>query len=263
MKNKIVDIYFFTGTGNTYLVAKKTAKVLQENGCTVTVNDITKISPVKINLSNTIGICFPIACWNTFPIVKNFINNLPKVDGTEVFILTTMGDSSLNAATNFGDILKKKGYSLIGTKGFLMPNNFIAVQKEENNITKRAKAYSKIESYATALADGTAKAGKTNLFFKICFAGTNFIINRWQGNLFQKIVKFNTVKDKCNKCGLCIKICPVKNISLEKEYPIFNGKKCQLCMRCISYCPSHAIKSFLMKKTYKVLTIEEINKWFI
>ncbi|MDR3253832.1 MAG: 4Fe-4S binding protein, partial [Endomicrobium sp.] len=64
--------------------------------------------------------------------------------------------------------------------------------------------------------------------------------------------------------GLCVKICPVKNISFKEEYPILSGRKCQLCMRCISYCPEHAIKSFFkQKKYYRALSAEEIKKWFL
>jgi ferredoxin len=78
--------------------------------------------------------------------------------------------------------------------------------------------------------------------------------------LFQKIIKFHIIKNKCIKCGLCIDICPVKNISSSNGYPVFDGKKCQLCMKCISYCPSKSIKSFFVNKTYKALSnIEEIK----
>jgi len=174
-----------------------------------------------------------------------------------------MGDFSLNAAANFGNILKNKGYFLIGTHDFLMPNNFIAIQEESKNIAKIKKSYIKMENYAKVLIDGTANVKSTNLFFKICFAISDFIINRWQGNLFQKIIKFKITKHKCTKCGFCTKICPVKNISSEGGYPVFNGKKCQLCMRCISYCPSYAIKSFLKRKTYRALSNEEARKCFL
>jgi ferredoxin len=263
LKNKAIDIYFFTGTGNTYLAAKKIGETLYKNGCAVSVNDIVKSEPEKIDLSNTIGICFPVAACNTYPVVKKFINSLPRADGTKAFIFTTMGDFSLNAAANFGNILKNKGYLLIGAQDFLMPNNFIGVQEKSRNTAKIEKSYIKMENYAKALIDGTTNAKSTNLFFKICFAISDFIINRWQGNLFQKIIKFKITKHKCAKCGFCTKICPVKNISYESGYPAFNGKKCQLCMRCISYCPSYAIKSFLKRKTYRALSNEEARKCFL
>ncbi|MDR3306894.1 MAG: EFR1 family ferrodoxin [Endomicrobium sp.] len=261
MKNKIVDIYCFTGTGNTYLAAKKIADTLQADGYAANVKNMTSSEPNKIDLSHTIGIGFTVAFWNTFPVVKDFINNLPNGNGADAFVFTTMGDSSLKAAANFGCILKNKSYNVIGAQGFLMPNNFIAVQKKEKNILKIEKAYKKIELFAKQLIDGSAKPCKTNLFFKICFAIADFITNRWRGKIFQKIVRFGLNKDKCMQCRLCYEICPVKNIQVKDNYPVFNGMKCQLCMRCISYCPTRAIKSFLLRKTYTGLSSEDIKKW--
>jgi ferredoxin/flavodoxin len=262
LKNKNIDIYCFTGTGNTYLTAKKIAGTLQTHGYLVAIKNMTNVEPKKIDLSHTIGIGFTIACWNTFPVVKDFIKNLPNAEGTDLFVFTTMGDSSLNTAANFGCILKKKGYNVIGAQGFLMPNNFIAVQKKEKNIFKIEKAYKKIEIFVKQLIDGSIKPCKTNLFFKICFIITNFITDRWRGKIFQKIVRFGLDKDKCIKCKLCNEICPVKNIKIGDNYPVFDTMRCQLCMRCISYCPTHAIKFFLLhKKTYVPLSIEEMKKW--
>ncbi|MDR3071119.1 MAG: EFR1 family ferrodoxin [Endomicrobium sp.] len=265
IKIKTVDIYCFTGTGNTYLAAKKIEETLKNSGCTVSISDITKTDPEKINLSNVIGIGFPIAVYNTFPVVKKFINNFPKAEmESKIFIFTTMGNNSLNAALNFGDILKKKGYCIIGVGNFLMPNNFIAVQKkEENNILKREKAYEKMKIFAKELIDERSKLAKPNLFSRICFVISGFIMDRWRSNLFQKIVRFNVAKSKCTKCCLCVKICPVKNISFDGCYPVFNGKKCQVCMRCISYCPTKAIKSFFVGRTYKGLTDDEVKRCFL
>ncbi|MDR2617030.1 MAG: EFR1 family ferrodoxin [Endomicrobium sp.] len=264
MKNTIVDIYFFTGTGNTFLAASKIAQTLETYNCVVNVFDMTKIDAKSVNLSHTIGIGFPTAFWNTYPIVKDFINALPNniVGTTEVFVFTTMGDSYLKAASNFGLILKSKGYKLVGANGFLMPNNFIAVQKENKNIKKIEKAYRQIEIFAENLINTDAKSIKTNLFFKLCFTITSFITDRWKSNLFQKIVKFKVKENKCTRCGLCAQICPTKNIVIKENYPIFKAQNCQICMRCISYCPQQAIKSFLIRKTYRALTDQEFKKCF-
>ena len=254
MKNKSTDIYFFTGTGNTYLAAKKIAQTLEQNGCAVRLFDMAKSDPEKADLAKTIGVFFPIACWNTYPFVRRFINKLPKAQGTEAFVCSTMGDSSLKAAATIGDMLKNKGYSLIATKGFAMPNNLIAVQSEEKNIIKKDKAYAKMERFAADIANNAAKPEQTNVFLKFCFAVTAFITNLWESKLSQKLMRFNIIKEKCVKCGLCVKICPVKNISM-KEYPVFDGGACQFCVRCISYCPQKAISKFLIFSSAQAIEI--------
>ncbi len=263
MRNKSVDIYFFTGTGNTYLAARKIKEVFEQNGCTVRLLNIEQNSPSEIDLSKTIAVAFPVACWNTYPFVRRFIKALPKASGTEAFVFSTMGDSSLKAAANFGDILKKKGYSLIATKGFKMPNNLISIQSEEKNIEKRNKAYIKIASFALDILNSAAKPEKTNIFFKMCLAVSSFITLLWEKKPAQKLINMKVIKEKCVKCGLCAKICPVKNISY-KDFPYFDGNKCQICMRCVSYCPTGAIDSLFVNKgkVYKGLNESEMKGCF-
>ncbi|MDR3111770.1 MAG: EFR1 family ferrodoxin [Elusimicrobiota bacterium] len=270
LTNKNIDIYFFTGTGNTYLCAKRIADKLKNKGFAVSVKNIEKSNPREINLSNALGIAFPTACWNTFPIVKDFINSIPNSCGTQCFVFTTMGDSSLKCAQNFGNVLKKKGYFLTGAQGFLMPNNFIAVRSKEKNSIKREKAFKKTDAFVDSIIDGTAILfSKTNLFFRLCFKLTDFITNLWRTKLVQKFFKFELLWNSCTRCGLCTKICPTKNISQldlpsftdKPDLPSFDGKKCQFCLRCISYCPKQSIKSFFVRKTYRALeNIEEVLK---
>jgi ferredoxin len=42
---------------------------------------------------------------------------------------------------------------------------------------------------------------------------------------------------KCNKCGVCSKLCPVQAIDNPRKKA---GKECIRCMRCIKYCPQNA-----------------------
>ena len=261
MKNKNVEIYFFSGTGNTYLAAKKIAETFTKNGCAVNLFPIEKSDPSKIDLSKTIGLGFPIACWNTYPFVRKFFENLPKAEGAEIFVFTTMGDSSLKMAANTGHVLSKKGYSVTGTKGFCMPNNFIAVRSEDKNKEKIKKAYLKIESFALDILNKTSKAEKTNIFLRFCYQVSKFITNTWYWKLNQNIMRLNLDQKKCAKCGLCAEICPVKNISYG-QYPAFDGNKCQFCLRCASYCPKKAIKKFFVPKTYRALDNEEMKECF-
>lgn len=48
------------------------------------------------------------------------------------------------------------------------------------------------------------------------------------------------VKEKCVKCGVCMKVCQSKAIKLG-PYPIFDRRKCIHCYCCHELCPEHAI----------------------
>lgn len=64
-------------------------------------------------------------------------------------------------------------------------------------------------------------------------------------NIFQKKPYIET--DKCIRCGICVKSCPVPGKAVEfrkgKEHPpVYDYKKCIRCFCCQEMCPKKAIK---------------------
>lgn len=261
MKNKDIDIYFFSGTGNTYLASKKIAEIFADRGCKVALKPMEISDPAKTDLSKTIGLGFSVACWNTYPMVRKFYENLPDDGAAEVFVFTTMGDASLKTAANAAHFLSKKGYRVIASKGFLMPNNFINVRPDGENRLKIRPAYSEMEKFVSDILDGSSSAQKANIFFRFCHALTKAVTALWLWKPVQFLIRFKLDEKKCVKCRLCFEICPAANISY-KNFPSFDGNKCQLCLRCISYCPVYAIHKWFVPKTYRAIDLKEIKKCF-
>lgn len=72
-------------------------------------------------------------------------------------------------------------------------------------------------------------------------------------SLAGKLIKFypEIIPDKCVKCGICLKSCPVEAISFSAHSAIIDHKKCILCLCCQEVCPESAVevkRSYLAKK---------------
>lgn len=80
-------------------------------------------------------------------------------------------------------------------------------------------------------------------------------------------------KDKCTKCGICVRWCPVDAIEITDRSYIIIDEKCTGCGQCIMVCPPHAITlkwdidfSVAQKKTAEyalgVLKSKKDRIWF-
>ena len=58
---------------------------------------------------------------------------------------------------------------------------------------------------------------------------------------FQVSARGFRVTDACTGCGLCQRLCPLRNIRLEQGRPVW-GERCTHCMACICACPAQAIE---------------------
>lgn len=58
-----------------------------------------------------------------------------------------------------------------------------------------------------------------------------------------KMVKYPVVmKEKCKKCGLCAKVCPMQTIKITNSGAVINHKKCIRCYCCMEACKYGVIK---------------------
>ena len=256
MKNKIIDFYCFTGTGNTLLVARKMAETFSDIGIKVSFQHMEATDPAKIDLSHTLGLAFPVACQSTYLLVWDFIRALPECDGTDAFMVDTLQSFSGAVVGPLKKLLKKKGYRPIGAKEIVMPGNWFPKKLNgEKNAEKVTKGLGKAAVFAQKIADGTSRWRRVPVlsdgFYWICSRPKTWEMMAEAGE------KFTVDVEKCNGCDICEKLCPVGNVTAG-EPPSFGGS-CQQCMRCISFCPSEAIfvpdKEYVLYKAVKVKDI--------
>ncbi|MDI6739340.1 MAG: EFR1 family ferrodoxin [Candidatus Edwardsbacteria bacterium] len=246
-----VDLYYFTGTGNTLLVARKMKGTFEMRGIACVLRRIEKSDPTKVNLSHTLGIGFPIAGFTTYPLVWNFINKLPRSNGAPAF--ATMGGTAFAAMGPLKRILMAKGYAPTGATQIVMPSNLWYKKYDPVKTKKRTdKGLAHGRRFANALVDKKARWIAFPLLSRLLHP---LLTGKRMWNSAPDYVKIN--RDKCTRCALCVEMCPADAIELNQEV-VLNGK-CQWCMRCVSYCPEQALYYCRNKYArYKPVSIEEI-----
>jgi len=253
-----INFYYYSGTGNTLLVVKEMIKTFSTKGIQVKLYKIEDTDPKKIDISTPFGIAFPVAFQSTLPFVWNFLKALPRAEKTPVFMVDTMMAFSGAIVGPLKKVLIEKGYNCIGACEIVMPNNWLPKQiNEEENEKKINNGLRKAREYTENLIEGNTSWGRIPFlskgFYNICC--NDFVMNRIALAEGRKIT---VDKDKCIKCGLCSKLCPVNNIDM-KEYPEWHDS-CELCMRCLSFCPVNAViipgKKF---KQYRAVKAKEFT----
>lgn len=246
---KTVVIYYFSGTGNTELVANMFKKEFHKNEYKV---DMIKIEDVlknnlliNINKYDLIGIGSQVIGYGAPSIVHKFIQRLPEVKDKKIFIFRTAGGAApinYNASKLIIRRLRRKGYDVFYERVFSIGSNWVMkfndyVVKELYKATRR-----KVSIMCDEIMSGDKRILKTSLWLKMLMEFVAFISRP----CFILLGKDLAVNKVCVHCGLCIKNCPAQNI-YEKDGKIKFKLSCNCCMRCIYSCPKNAVNFRILK----------------
>lgn len=74
---------------------------------------------------------------------------------------------------------------------------------------------------------------------RFCPTGVSIAaLNRFAPFKWAPILHLNKVEEKCTKCGICERVCPVQVTKVyEKKGGDVTSSKCMFCLRCIEMCP--------------------------
>ena len=138
----------------------------------------------------------------------------------------------------------------MGIKGIVMPENFITMFKAPDS-DEAKKIISEAIKPSLLVAKRINEKDKLddekcNLIDKIASSFVNYVFYL----MFVKSDGFY-VKENCNGCATCKKLCPLNNIELVDNKPKWNNR-CTQCMACIGGCPLNAIE-------YKKMTQNKVR----
>lgn len=230
-------IYYFTGTGNSLKIARDLANELGD----AEIIPIAKMTNGSVMPSTErVGIIYPVYMWGMPLIVNRFIEKL-KTD-KYIFAIANCGGMAAGALCKTAKQLKAQGMKLSAGFIVVMPGNYIPMygaQPEEKQQKLFAKTAGRIKEIAKIIREGKeTKTEKGSFLSNWIFSG--IIYNLGSGKIPVGDKSF-WVNDKCNSCGTCAKVCPVKNIIMTNGKPVWQNK-CEQCLACLQWCPTEAIQ---------------------
>lgn len=229
-------IIYFSGTGNSRFVAEKLGSILGDN-----VFEMLYLTDELLSEKRIIWV-FPTYSWGVPPIVKNVISKINIDVDCVNYMVTTCGDDIGDCHKMWRRLMAKRGYKTSSTFSVIMPNTYVCMKgfntdsselctmKVNNAITRIDDIANVISTLKFTVDDVTRGRWawiKTNIIYPYF---VRFCMNP---------KKFRTL-EHCNHCGKCSMECPLGNIKLVDNKPVW-GDNCAFCLRCYHTCPKHAV----------------------
>ncbi|HEX3029667.1 MAG TPA: EFR1 family ferrodoxin, partial [Clostridia bacterium] len=247
---KRLGLFYFSGTGNTRLVAGHIGEEFREMGWEVTEVNMESVT-MKSELPNLeefdlIGIGAQVIGYTLPRRASKFVKLLPRSQkGTPVFIFRTCGgvaETNYTASHSLMKMLGKKNYSVFYERLFSIGSNWIF--KFDDDIMRRLyeATQRKIKLMCREVTEGRRRFYETSLGLRL----KKKLISGQSQLFFQLMGKNMQVTQNCSKCGLCAKNCPEKNIKIVNGRVKFKSN-CSACLRCVYQCPNKAIRFRFLK----------------
>jgi len=259
-----IDIYYFSGTGNSLSVAKDIAA--KTGGNLVPIASVVDNDVIDID-SDVIGIVFPVYYTELPVIIKKFTGKLANIGNKYIFAVCTFGGSAGYSLKSLRRLIEARGGELSATYRVHMPQNSFPKFFENH-----ARLYSTWNKQVAKVVRNTNER-KHGEFFQHILLGPFFILvdyslSKMKGTYKKSFAKlsnaapdlemdelihlndtsFNLI-EKCTGCGICARVCPVNNITMTDNKPVWQHH-CENCLACYNWCPVKAIRGGIAAKNY-------------
>ena len=238
-------IFYFSGTGNSKHVAEQLAAMLGERLVAIAEAVAEGTLTFALAEGESVGWVFPTYSWGPAPVAADFASRV-QLQGccahTYCYMVTTCGDEVGETVTMFakslGNIRLKAAFSV------QMPNNYILLPGFD--VDDKALERSKVEASAARIKAVAEAIAAQREIIDVVVGPWRRLKSRLIYPLFRRFAMsdkaFASNAEVCTRCGLCARVCPANNITLDGgSLPRWHGN-CTMCLSCIHRCPVRAIE---------------------
>ena len=240
-------IYYYTGTGNSLWTARALAGKLGDT-------ELVPMHRMKQGLHgsnvDTIGLVFPVHIWGVPSLVRTFLQSMEKQPGVYYFAFAVNAGQVSRTLVQLKELMARNGLTLSAGFDIIFPSNYIPwggpgpEEAQRKLFDAAAEKINVAVSYILSRKSGLLEMGP--LWQRVIFTG----LYKLTYNLVKTLDKNFLIDGTCTSCGICEKVCPVKNISLEAGRPVWHGS-CEQCLACIQWCPAACIQYGKKTKSYE------------
>lgn len=262
-------IYYFSGTGNSFVVARDLAERLQAE--LVSIPRVVGREQIESD-ADSLGIVFPVyyETLGGIPLmVRRFAAKLGNIEAKYLFAVCTYGSAETVTLKNMSRLISSRGGQLSARISVNMPENIYPNLARK----KHGKMYSTWESQLPKISKIVKEKKKAVYRTPNSVVGIAYPPLRTLGLLLRRFLKKVTIRqlqgysgskadsfdellplmdntfsvsDACTKCATCLRICPAGNIRISSKRPEWRHH-CEFCLACYHWCPSGAIDCSAVK----------------
>lgn len=240
-----VALVYYSATGNTKLACEYVKRCFQD--IHMELIDFVGIMPSYIAEYDVVGFAFFTDSWQPPKILLEFIQRLPVMQNKYAFTFNTFGCISGKSAQTMSRALRNKGFQVVESFSLHAPESYPPMITSGRGYvdSPSPKEFRQFQKYIGRLHESLHKIanGEAVLSRKPKLRLIDWLVpgnpNRFTRILFGTI-KMEIDSEVCVQCGLCVRYCPVKAISVFNKVRI-DQEKCQQCWSCYNHCPNKAV----------------------
>lgn len=238
------SILYYSLTGQTARTAKAISEGLRWAGCEVSLCELRKAGGRSFAGCDFAGLGTPVHAWGLPLCFDELWDRTQAAAGAPCFVFATYGHNPGNALHHLGKAANRKGMKVFSRFSLLCYDNYAHLVKYAvNKGHPDAADLEAAATYGRSLPGAFEKWRKEgcvepSLPFSIDELEFSRIVqSRWVN---RNVIARKVYDDsKCDKCGACVKVCPVGSIRFEPR--LADDERCTGCTGCVLVCKTGAI----------------------